>query len=165
MDLEKERIAQTIADMNAVQMPVPAGVWSRTNRGLTIGLLMTVVGVAFEALAVATTLPSTTRDLGGLALYGWAFSAFMLANLVGVTVAGGEVDRHGPALPFAAGVALFVLGLATCGLAPSMSVLIAGRVAQGLGAGVVSSVAYAAIGRGYPEPARPRMLALLSTAW
>jgi MFS family permease len=142
-----------------------SGPWDPHYRVLTIGLILTIVGPAFEALAVATTLPVTVRDLGGLSLYGWAFSAFMLANLVGITIAGGEADRQGPVRPFIAGVALFALGLLIAGLAPSMSVLIAGRAVQGLGAGAVGSIAYVAVGRGYPEHARPRMLALLSSAW
>lgn len=141
------------------------GVWSRARLPLTIGLILVVSGSAFEAMAVATTMPATIADLGGLALYGWAFSAFTLANLVGVTVAGGAIDRRGPALPFVLGVLLFVLGLLVGGLAPAMPVLLIGRAAQGFGGGVVSSVAYAAIGRGYPESAKARMLALLSSAW
>jgi MFS family permease len=143
----------------------PAGVWDRQYRLLTLGLVLTVAAAAFEALAVATTMPATVRDLGGLSLYGWAFSAFMLTNLVGVTVAGGEADRSGPARPFIAGVALFALGLLVAGLAPSMVLVIAGRAIQGFGAGAIGSVAYVAIGRGFPEAAKPRMLALLSTAW
>jgi MFS family permease len=114
---------------------------------------------------VATTLPATIKDLGGLALYGWAFSAFMLANLLGITVAGAEADRQGPARPFIAGIAAFVLGLIIVGLAPSMAIVILGRAVQGFGAGVISSVAYIGIGRGYPEEAKPRMLAVLSSAW
>src|SRR3954471_1859615 len=143
----------------------PPGIWSGTHRSLTIGLILTVSGAAFEALAVATTLPATIKDLGGLALYGWAFSAFMLTNLVGITVAGSEADRQGPARPFVVGVGLFVLGLTIAGLAPSMALVILGRAVQGFGAGVISSVAYVAIGRGYAESARPRMLAMLSSAW
>jgi MFS family permease len=158
-------MAQTIADVKAIHTPVPAGIWSQSNRGLTIGLLMTIVGVAFEALAVATTLPATTRDLGGLALYGWAFSAFMLANLIGITIAGAEADRHGPARPYLLGVALFVLGLLIAGAAPTMLVVVFGRAVQGFGAGFISSIAYVVIGRGYSEDVRPRMLAVLSTAW
>jgi MFS family permease len=141
------------------------GIWSNANRGLTIGLLITVVGVAFESLAVATTMPATTRDLGGITLYGWAFSAFMLTNLVGITVAGSEADRYGPARPYIVGVALFTIGLLIAGTAPLMEVLILGRAIQGFGAGVISSVAYVAIGRGYSEASRPRMLAVLSSAW
>jgi MFS family permease len=68
-------------------------------------------------------------------------------------------------VPFVAGVVLFGSGLAVAGLAPSMGVLVAGRVLQGLGAGAVPSVAYATIGRSLPETLRARMMAVLSTAW
>jgi MFS family permease len=158
-------MAQTIADVTTMQPPTPAGIWSPSNRSLTIGLLMTIVGVAFEALAVATTLPATTRDLGGLTLYGWAFSAFMLTNLIGITIAGAEADRYGPARPYIIGVSLFVFGLAIAGTAPSMLIVIVGRAVQGFGAGFISSTVYVVIGRGYSEEARPRMLAVTSTAW
>ena len=145
--------------------PVGGGPFGPSHRVLTIGLLLTVVGVAFEALAVATVMPATAADLGGLSLYGWAFSAFLLTNLVGIVVAGNEADRRGPTGPFVAGVALFAAGLLLGGLAPSMATLIAGRALQGFGGGVIGSVAYVAVGRGYPEAAKPRMLALLSTGW
>ena len=68
-------------------------------------------------------------------------------------------------MPFVAGVVLFGSGLAAAGLAPSMGVLVAGRVLQGVGAGAVPSVAYAAIGRSLPGALRARMMAVLSTAW
>jgi MFS family permease len=158
-------MAHNIAQPLAFDPPAPAGIWSRSNRSLTIGLVMTVVGVAFEALAVATTLPATTRDLGGLALYGWAFSAFMLTNLIGITIAGAEADRYGPARPYLLGVALFVLGLLIAGAAPTMLVVVLGRAVQGFGAGFISSTVYVVIGRGYAEGVRPRMLAVTSTAW
>ncbi len=132
---------------------------------LTIGLILTVVGVGFEALAVATVLPAVVDDLGGLHLYGWAFSGFLLTQLVGVVIAGLMADSRGPALPFALSVLLFAGGLVVGGLAPSMPILIAGRALQGFGGGAITALAYVAIGRGYPESARPRMLALLSTAW
>ena len=133
--------------------------------GLTVGLLLTVSFVAFETLAVATVLPAVVADLGGLHLYGWAFSAFLLTQLVGIVVSGLLADERGPALPFVLGIILFSVGLLVGGLAPSMLVLIAGRALQGLGGGAIGSIAYVAIGRGYPETAKPRMLALLSTAW
>lgn len=141
------------------------GVWDRSHRSLTIGLVLTVAFTAFEALAVATVLPTTVADIGGLALYGWTFSAFMLANLVGIVAAGGMADTRGPATPFALGVALFSSGLAIAGLAPSMPVVVLGRFVQGFGAGAVSAVSYAVIATAYDEKVRPRMLALLSSAW
>jgi MFS family permease len=135
------------------------------RRALTVGLVLTITFVASEALAVVTVMPVVARDLGGLRLYGWVFSGFMLGSVIGIVAAGREADRRGPALPFVAGVVLFGAGLATAGLAPSMGVLVAGRVLQGIGAGAVPSVAYVAIGRSLPRTLRARMMAVLSTAW
>ncbi len=141
------------------------GLWAPQRRALTVGLVLTTTFVASEALAVVTVMPVVARDLGGLRLYGWVFSAFMLGSLVGIVAAGREADRRGPAVPFVAGVVLFGAGLAVAGLAPSMGVLVAGRVLQGIGAGAVPSVAYATIGRSLPGVLRARMMAVLSTAW
>ncbi len=132
---------------------------------LTIGLLLTVSMAAFEALAIATILPETVREIGGLEWYGWAFTGFMLANLVGIPLAGAAADRRGPAPPFVVGVLAFAGGLAIAGFANSMEVLVAGRVLQGGGAAALSSVAYVAVARAYPAAEQPRMMALLSSAW
>lgn len=139
--------------------------WAAENRVLAIGLILTITIVASESLAVLTVMPLAARDLAGLSLYGWAFSAFMLSSVVGIVAAGRATDRRGPALPFIAGLVLFASGLAMAGLAGSMPVLVAGRALQGLGAGVVPAVAYAAIGTGVRADLRPRMIALISTAW
>lgn len=132
---------------------------------LTVGLLLTVSMAAFEAMAIATVLPQTLREIGGLEWYGWVFSAFMLANLVGIPLAGEWADRRGPSQPFGLGVVGFAAGLAVAGLADSMPVLVAGRVLQGAGAAALSSVAYVAVARAYPAHDQPRMMALLSSAW
>ena len=141
------------------------GLWAPHRRALTLGLVLTVTFIASEALAVITVMPLVARDLRGLALYGWVFSAFMLASLVGIVVAGRDADRHGPARPYVIGLVLFSTGLAVAGLAPDMEVLVVGRVLQGYGAGAVPAVAYVAIGRSLPEALRARMMAMLSTAW
>ena len=141
------------------------GIWSPAHRQLTVGLVLAVTFVAFEALAIATILPVVSRHLGDLRLYGWVFSAFLLASLIGIVVAGTLADRVPLGRPILAGLGLFALGLVIGGTAPTMAVLVAGRAVQGLGAGVVPAVAYVAISRCYPEESRPRMFAVLSTAW
>jgi MFS family permease len=120
---------------------------------------------AFEALAVATAMPVVEKDLGGLRLYGLVFSGFTVANLVGAAYAGLEADRRDPAMPFAAGLCLFGAGLVIGGVAPSMEVVVAARCVQGLGSGMIATLAYVGIGRGYDEALRPRMFAVLSSAW
>ncbi len=141
------------------------GLWSPERRQLTLGLVLTITLVAFEALAIATVMPQVKDDLGGLALYGWVFSGFFLASILGIVVSGQLADRRGLALPFTAGLMFFAMGLVIGGLAQSMPVLVAGRVLQGFGAGAIPAVGYAAIGRGYPASLRPRMFATTSTAW
>jgi MFS family permease len=140
-------------------------VWAPERRSLTVGLVLAVTLVAFEALAIATVLPVVSRHLGDLRLYGWVFSAFMLTSLIGIVVAGTLSDRGPLGPPMLAGLALFATGLVIGGTAPDMPVLVAGRAVQGLGAGFVPAVAYVAISRGYPERSQPRMFAILSTAW
>lgn len=142
-----------------------SGLWSPERRALTIGLVLTITLVAFEALAVSTVLPTVARELDGLELYGWVFSAFFLGSLIGIVVVGGVIDRGGLALPFAVGLGLFAIGLLAGGLAPSMVVLVAARFVQGLGAGTIPPIAYVAIGRSLPEALRPRMFATMSAAW
>jgi len=141
------------------------GLWAPDRRALTAGLVLTITFVASEALAVVTVMPVVARDLGGLRLYGWVFSGFMLGSVIGIVLAGREADRRGPAVPFAAGVVLFSAGLAIAGTAASMGILVAGRVLQGIGAGAVPAVAYASIGRSFAGALRARMMAVLSTAW
>jgi MFS family permease len=141
------------------------GVWAPARRRLTLGLVMTITLVAFEALAISTVMPVVEDDLGGLALYGWVFAGFFLGNLLGIVIAGQAADRRGTAFPFAVGLLLFAAGLCLGGLAPTMGVLVVARVLQGVGAGAIPAVAYASVGRSYPAAIRPRVFAVFSTAW
>ncbi len=145
--------------------PRDDGLWSANRRALTIGLVLTITLVAFEALAISTVMPQVARELGGIELYGWVFSAFFLGSLIGIVVVGGAINSRGLALPFALGLGLFGIGLLVGGLATSMPMLVAARFVQGLGAGTIPPIAYVAIGRSLPEPLRPRMFATMSTAW
>jgi MFS family permease len=144
-----------------------AGLWSPRYRSLTIGLVLTITLVASEALAVSTIMPIVSEDLAGgdRTLYGWVFSAFILASLVGIAAAGVMIDRGSLTRPYLLGLGFFCVGLIVGGLAPSMPVLVAGRVLQGLGAGAIPAVGYVAIGRALPEHLRARMFATMSTAW
>ncbi|MEX2294002.1 MAG: MFS transporter [Acidimicrobiales bacterium] len=121
--------------------------------------------VAFESLAISTVMPVVSDDLGGLGLYGWVFSGFFLGNLLGIVTAGQAADSRGTRFPFSVGLILFSAGLLAGGLAPSMPVLVAARVVQGMGAGAIPAVAYTTVGRRYPPSLRPRVFAVFSTAW
>lgn len=141
------------------------GVLSPRFRALAIGLVTLVAAAAFSRLGVSTALPAAAEELGGLALYGWVFTAFTLANIVGLAVAGPVFDRFGIVRPLAVGTVSFAGGLLISSLAPTMSVIVLGRVFQGLGAGALSVAAYSAIGKGFPDQIRPKMLALNASAF
>lgn len=144
--------------------PVDSDVAS-SRRALQVGLVAVVTLVAFESLAVTTILPDVESDLGGIAWYGWVTTAFFLGTMIGIVFAGDQADRRGAGPPYVIGLVLFGAGLLIGGFAPGMPVLVAGRFVQGLGAGVVPAIGYVAIGRAFSESERPRMFAILSTAW
>jgi MFS family permease len=143
----------------------PGGTWAPERRLFTVALIGLVTAAAFEGMAVPTVLPAMADELGDLHLYGWAFSAFWLTNIVGITLAGADADRRGPARALAVGTVLFAGGMLVSGLAPSMPVVVVGRAIQGFGSGALGSVVYASIARAYPPAAAPRMIALVSSAW
>ena len=141
------------------------GTWSPDRRLLTAGLIGLVTAGAFEGMAVPTVLPALVDELGGLDLYGWAFSAFWLTTIIGITLAGSDADRRGPGRALGIGVVLFAAGMLISGLADGMVQVIVGRAVQGFGSGAIGSVVYAAIARAYSASATPRMIALVSSAW
>jgi MFS family permease len=140
-------------------------VFAPRYRALSIGVLMGVTIVAFQGLGVGTAMPAIARELGGLHLYGWSFSAFMLASIVGTVAAGRAADATGPARPYLASVAVFAAGSVVGALAGSWGVLLAARAIQGLGVGALVVVVYVSASRAYPAVMYARMLALMSTAW
>ncbi|MBB6256438.1 MFS family permease [Xanthomonas arboricola] len=134
-------------------------------RAATLGMVALVSLNAFESLAVAAAMPTVARELNGLPLYALAFGGTLATSVVGMTAAGRWSDRRGPGGALAYGLLCFVIGLLVAGLAPSMPVLITGRLLQGLGAGAYSVALYVIVGRLYPEALRPRVFAAFSAGW
>ncbi|MGH8825702.1 MAG: MFS transporter [Jiangellaceae bacterium] len=154
-------------------MPVERGVGdigttsilSLRYRRLTVGIVVTVVFIAFEAMAVATAMPKAVPALDGMPLYALAFSSYFTTSLFGMVWAGEICDRRGPRLPLLSGTALFSAGLLLAGVAQSMWPFVVGRAIQGLGGGIVIVAIYVLVGRAYHEELRPRIFAALSAAW
>ena len=80
-----------------------------SRRSLTVGMCTAVVAIAFEAIAVATALPTAARELHGLPLYAWAFSILQVGMLLATVATGRLADRIGPAQPMIGGLVLFVV--------------------------------------------------------
>ena len=134
-------------------------------RTLSIGMVALIGLSAFESLAVATAMPWVATALHGMALYATAFAGPLASGVIGMTVAGTWTDRRGPTSPLLVGVGLFVVGLLVAGLAPTMLVLVVGRIVQGIGSGMLIVALYVVVARVYPEPVRPRVFASFAAAW
>ncbi len=141
------------------------GILSSAYLATTVGMFGLIAFVAFEAMAVTTVMPSVARDLDGLALYALSFAAPLASGVVGMVGAGMWSDRAGPRGPLLFSMALFSLGLLVCGTAPSMEVLIGGRVLQGLGGGALTVGLYVVVGLVYPSLLQPAIFASFAAAW
>jgi MFS family permease len=143
----------------------PGTILSGPLRATSFGLLTLITLIAFEAMAVAAALPTAARDVHGLAGYGWAFTGFLVANIVGMVAAGQISDARGPRPPLVAGLVCFLAGLVLAGTATTMVQLVAGRIVQGLGGGLMIVAIYVIIGQVYPARLRPVLFAAISSAW
>lgn len=120
---------------------------------------------AFESVATATAMPVVARALDALDGYTWAFTAFVVASLLGMVTAGVWSDASGPRTPTVVGVIGFTVGSVISGAANTLSILIVGRAVQGVGSGAIVVAVYVIIARTYPEALRPKAFSALAAAW
>jgi len=120
---------------------------------------------ATQALAVTTVMPVVSADLDGANLYAIAFAGTLATSVIGMVAVGAWCDRGEPMLPLTTAVALFVIGLIVTGAAPTMEVLVAGRLLQGLGTGGQTVALYVVVARVYPATLHGRVFAAFSAAW
>ncbi len=120
---------------------------------------------AIEATIVATAIPTIVADLGGFALFGWVFGAYLLAQSVTIPIYGRLADLYGRKRVLFTGTAIFLAGSTLCGLAPSMLALILFRALQGLGAGAILPIASTIVGDIYTPAERARVQGWLSSVW
>ncbi len=146
-------------------MRADSALWAPERRNFTAGLVLIVTLVAFEAMGLATALPTVVRELDAQRWYSWAFTVFMAASVVGTVVGGRVADRRGPALPLLLSLPAFAAGLVLAGIARGIAALLAARGLQGLAAGSLIVATYVMIARVYPEEHRPKAFGALSASW
>jgi MFS family permease len=120
---------------------------------------------AFEEMGVVAALPTAVGKLGGLAYFGWVYTGFLAASVIGMVYSAHVCDRYGPRVPALAAATLFVAGLILAGTATQMASLVAGRVVQGVAGGGLMTAVYVIIGTFVPEAMRPRLFAVFSFCW
>ena len=135
------------------------------NRLLQIGLILAVSLHAFDEMALVIALPSISSELGGEVLYGVTLSSYVLAAMVATAWSGDWIDRHGPFGAFQIAITCFFVGLLMAIMADTIFKFIIARVLQGIGGGIVFTLAYAVTNRLCPIDLKSRMVAWLDSAW
>jgi EmrB/QacA subfamily drug resistance transporter len=134
-----------------------------TRSGLSLAIaLLGFFAITLDAVVVNVALPSIRGDLGGgMTGLQWVVDGYTLMFAALLLSAGSLSDRFGARQAFAAGMALFVVASAACGLALSVELLIIARLFQGAAAAVMMPSSMALIGQAYPDPVqRARAVAL-----
>lgn len=150
---------------SAAAPPSPGGVLGPAYRTLSIGMISVIFLIAFEATAVGTAMPVAARELDGVGLYAFAFSAYFTTSLFGMVLSGQWSDRKGPLWPLTVGIGAFAAGLVLAGTAGIMGVFVLGRAVQGFGGGLVIVALYVVVSRAYEERLRPAIMAAFAASW
>lgn len=128
---------------------------------LNLGILL----FAIDTFVITTIMPTIIKDIGGTELYSWPVMIFMVGAIVGTAATGPVREIFGRRNGYVFAGFLFLVGNLGAAFAPNIEILIAWRVLQGLGGGLIISQAYGLIGDIYPPELRMRVLSVISTTW
>ena len=132
---------------------------------ITIALMLGMALAALDTTIVGTAMPSIVGKLGGITLYSWVFSIYLLTSTTTVPIYGKLADLYGRKPLFLFGATLFLIGSAASGAAQSMEQLIIFRAIQGLGAGAVLPIVLTIIGDIFTLEERAKVQGLFSGVW
>lgn len=138
---------------------------SGKNATRSIALSGGIALYATNTYIATTILPSVVAEIGGLALYAWSTTLYVVASILGSALTSKLLQRTGPRLAYALATLVFMVGVLICALAPNMPVMLAGRSIQGLGGGVLLALCYSMIQLVFEERLWPRAMALVSGMW
>jgi EmrB/QacA subfamily drug resistance transporter len=137
----------------------------RRRRLIVLGVMLSIFLAAMESTVVSTAMPRVVASLGGIEMYSWVFSGFLLTSTVTMPLWGRLSDLLGRRRVFLGGLAIFLAGSALSGLAQNMAQLIAFRMLQGLGAGSLMTIGMTIIGELFRLERRATMQGYISGVW
>jgi EmrB/QacA subfamily drug resistance transporter len=129
------------------------------------GVMMVIFLFAIDATIVSTSMPTIVAKLGGLELYSWVFSIYMLTSALATPVFGKLADLFSRRKLMLVGIAIFVVGSTLCGAARSMKMMVLFRAVQGVGGGAIYALAFILVGVLYPSEMRAKMQGIISSIW
>ena len=136
------------------------------QKGLILGAVMLALFfAALDQTIVAVAMPRIIADLGGLDLFVWPLTAYLLASTAIVPMAGKLSDIYGRKPFLLAGIAVFLLGSMLSGASGSIWQLICFRGVQGLGGGIILANAFTVVGDLFPPSERSRWTGVIAATF
>ncbi len=135
------------------------------KRWVLVGIMLSIFLAAIESTVVATAMPTVVASLGGIRIYSWVFSGFLLTQTVTMPLWGRFSDLYGRRSIYLAGLATFLAGSALSGAAQDMAQLVVFRMVQGAGAGALMTLGYTIIAELFGLERRARMQGYISGIW
>lgn len=120
---------------------------------------------ALDTLVMGAAMPTIVADLGGLHLYSWVFSAYLLSRAVALPIFGKLSDLFRNRVLYSITILIFLAGSVFAGLSQSMVQLTLARVVQGIGAGGNFALAYIVLADISTPETRGKMMSLASFIW
>jgi EmrB/QacA subfamily drug resistance transporter len=149
--------------VNLIDRPTDPAAQKR-NLAVT-GIMLVIFLFAIDSTIVSTSMPTIVAKLGGLELYSWVFSIYMLTSALTTPIFGKLADLYNRRNLMLVGIGIFVVGSTLCGAAPNMELMILFRAIQGLGGGAIYALAFIIVGIIYPADKRAKMQGIISSIW
>lgn len=124
---------------------------------MVIGFFMILVDSTIVSVATPAMQQALDTDYNTVL---WVTSSYLLAYAVPLLITGRLGDRFGPKRVYLVGLALFTAASLWCGLTSTIEMLVVARVAQGLGASMMTPQTMAVITRTFPADRRGRAMSL-----
>jgi DHA2 family multidrug resistance protein len=149
------------ATPDATAPAAPAPLTGSTLALATLALSLATFMNVLDTSIANVSIPAIAGDLGVSPSQGtWVITSFAVANAISLPLTGWLTQRYGQVRLFVTSVLLFVLASFLCGLAPSISWLIAFRVLQGAVAGPMIPLSQAILLSSYPKARAGSALAI-----
>ena len=124
-------------------------------------ILVSVLNQTFTNVVV----PDIREDFGvSQGQAGWVITGYLLVFAVGIPLYGRVADLYSLRRVFTTGLVLLAAGSLVCALAPTLPLLVAGRVLQAAGASAIPALGFAAVAKSLPAGERGTALGLLSSS-
>jgi MFS transporter, DHA2 family, metal-tetracycline-proton antiporter len=124
-------------------------------------ILISVLNQTFTNVVV----PDIQRDYGvSQGQAGWVITGYLLVFAVGIPLYGRIADLYSLRRVFSLGLLVLAIGSLVCALAPTLPILVAGRIVQAAGAAAIPALGFASVAKALPPGERGMALGLLSSS-